>query len=118
MVIDDKRDAVGDYRTRLESVLRVEAEMGERSALIADVADALSHFPDQVEIGADYVMIAGVRLDANHWPSFWDLCVSLQEWRERREVLKRSWRELSAEQQAQVDELPKMGATDPTRAWL
>ena len=99
MAIEDKRDAVGDYRTRLESVLRVEADMGERSALLADVADALSHSPDQVEIGADFVMIAGVRLDANHWPSFRDLCVSLQEWRERRELLKRSWRELSAEQQ-------------------
>lgn len=118
MAIEDKRDAVGDYRTRLESVLKAEVEMGERSALLADVADALSHFPDEVEIGPDYVTIAGVRLDANHWPSFRDLCISLQEWREQREVLKRSWRELSAEQQAQVDQLPEMGATDPTRAWL
>jgi hypothetical protein len=89
-----------------------------RSALIADVADALSHFPDHVEIGADYVSIAGSRLGADQWPSFRDLCIGMQSWREQRDVLKRTWRELSAEQQAQVDRLPEMGDSDPTRAWL
>ena len=118
MAIEDKRDPVSDYQSRLEVILRTEAEKGDRSALIADMADALSHFPDHIEIGADYIAIAGSRLDADKWPSFRDLCISLQAWREQRKLLQRTWLELSAERQAQVDRPPEMGNSDPTRARL
>lgn len=118
MAIEDQRDPVSDYQSRLEAVLMTEAEMGETSALIADMADALSHFPHHVELGADFITIAGNRLDADQWPSFRDLCIGLQSWRKQREVLQRAWLELSAEQQAQVDQLPEMGNSDPTRAWV
>ena len=73
---------------------------------------------DHAEIGADYIAIAVSRLDADKWPSFRDLCISLQAWREQRKRLQRAWLELSAEQQAQVDRPPEMDSSDPTCAWL
>ncbi|MBP9234607.1 MAG: hypothetical protein KBF30_08035 [Hyphomonadaceae bacterium] len=46
------------------------------------------------------------------------MCISLQAWREQGKLLQRTWLELRAELQAQVDRPPEMDNSDPTSAWL
>lgn len=105
------------YADRLAELNETEAVMGERAALFAEIADALSHFPDTVEIGASHITIAGKRIEAGEWPSFRDIGLMLHTWREQRAGVDAMWAAMSADERAGLTPPGPVGA-DPTRAWV
>lgn len=118
MAIADTRGVPGSYNEKLAALLETEAQMGERAALLADIADALSHFSDTVKIGATHLTFADRKIDAAEWPTFRDLGLLLRTWREQRTAVDAMWDAMSAEERSLVNAPPFADGTDPTRAWI
>ncbi|RYG24122.1 MAG: hypothetical protein EON93_23310 [Burkholderiales bacterium] len=92
--------------------------MGERAALLADIADALSHFPDAVEVGADHISFANRRVDSDEWMDLRNIATMVHTWREQRAGVDEMWRAMSVEERAGMIEPPAMGGVDISRAWV
>lgn len=118
MAILKMGDGPGGYSERLAALQETETQMGERAALLADIADALSHFPDAVEVGAAHISFADRRVDAEEWMSLHSIATMVHTWREQRAGVDEMWRAMSAEERAGVIEPPAMGGADPSRGWV
>jgi hypothetical protein len=118
MAIEDRKDASGSYRERLAALRYTETEMGETAALIADIADALSSHPETVDLGPDFLVYGGQRVEARQWPSLRDLSVIIQSWREQRSQLQDVWMHMNADERASEEPPPTATCDGVTRAWL
>jgi len=118
MAIKSVSDSAGSYSEKLAALQETETQMGERAALLADLADALSHFPDAVQVGADHISFADQRIDAAEWMSLRNLATIVHTWREQRARVDEMWRAMSAEERAGMNEPPAMGGPDPSRGWV
>jgi hypothetical protein len=118
MAIEDKCDVPGDYKTRLAALLKTEAEMGETSALISEMADALSHSAANVDLIAGFLVHDQQRVSVADWPSFRDLCVAFQSWREQRVEIEAMWDRMTPDERAGIEPPPSRGGRDITRPWL
>lgn len=118
MAIGDTRGATS-YSEQLAALLETETQMGERAALLAELADALSHFSDAVEMGANHILFADRKIEASEWPSFRDLGGMLHTWREQRASVDAMWDAMSAEERTGLN-APPVGANgiDVTRVWV
>lgn len=98
MAIGDTRDMSGNYSEKLAALIELETQMGERAALLADLADALSHFPETVEVGRDHITFADHKLHAADWLSLRDLALMVHTWREQRASVDAMWSAMSADE--------------------
>ncbi len=118
MAIRDTRGFPASYSEKLAALIETETQMGERAALLADIADALSHFPDSVEVGADHIVFADRKVDAVDWLSLRDLGAMMHMWREQRASVDAAWGAMSVDERAGAEAPPVITGTDPTRAWV
>lgn len=112
-----KCGVIGSYSERLAALNEIESEMGERASFLADLADALCHFPDSVEIGANHIDFAGRRIEAAEWSSFRDIGTLFHTWREQRASVDAMWAAMSVEERTGLSPPAPVDA-DPTRAWV
>lgn len=117
MAMGGREDLSASYNAKLAALQETEMQMGERAALLADMADALSHFPDAVEVGADHISFADRRIDAAEWMNLHNIATMVDTWREQRAGVDEMWRAMSVEQRAGVAAPPKVGGADASRAW-
>ncbi len=113
---DIKQDRSG-YSEMLAALQETETQMGERAALLADIADALSHFPDAVEVGDGHISFADRRIDAAEWLNLCNIAEMVNTWREQRVGVDQMWRAMSVDERAGVAAPPAVGGADATRAW-
>ncbi|RYG28872.1 MAG: hypothetical protein EON93_17745 [Burkholderiales bacterium] len=118
MAVLNVGEGPGGYNEKLAALLETETQMGERAALLSDIADALSHFPDAVEIGSDHIAYADRHIDAAEWTSLRDIATLVHTWREQRAGVDAMWHAMSVEERATVNAPPAMGGADATRAWV
>ena len=118
MVVGSKSGVPDSYNEKLAALLETETQMGELAALLATVADTLSHFPDAVEIGSKHIAFADRRIEAAEWPSFRDLGVMLHTWREQRASVDAVWAAMSVEERSGLNAPPVGSGGDPTRVWI
>lgn len=118
MAIQNTFNTGGDYSEKLAALQETETQMGERAALLADIADALSHFPDAVEVGADHISFAARRIDAEEWISLHAIATMVHTWREQRAGVDAMWHAMSAEERTGMNAPPVMGGADPSRGWV
>lgn len=117
MAMQSREDLPGSYSEKLAALQETETQMGERAALLADIADALSHFPDAVKVGDDHISFADRRIDAAEWMNLCNIATMVDTWREQRAGVDAMWRAMSVEQRAGVAAPPEVGGADATRAW-
>lgn len=118
MAIRDMLGVSGSYTEKLAELIETETQMGERAALLADLADALCHFPDTVEIGATHIVFADRKIEASEWATFRDVGVMLQTWRELRAGVDAMWNAMSADERVGCNAPPVITGADPTRPWV
>ena len=118
MAMQKAGDHPDGYAERLAALQETETQMGERAALLADIADALSHFPGAVEVGADHITFADRRIDADEWMNLSNIATMVHTWREQRAGVDAMWRAMSVEERAGMNAPPEMGGIDATRAWV
>ena len=107
------------YREHLADFHEIEDFMGEVAELVAHVADALSHFPDDVDVSpAASHSLDRLNVDERDWPSFARLQSMLQTWRTKRNALVAAWGKLNEQERIEAGPLPPFGAPDPTRVFV
>lgn len=114
----DTRGVSSRYSETLAALIETETRMGEHAALLAEMADALSHYPDAARIGASHIVLADRKIEAAEWPSFRDIGVLLHTWREQRASVDAMWDAMSVEERAGCDAPPAAASVDATRAWV
>ena len=118
MAIEDLRAAPSRYSEKLAALIETETQMGERAALLAELADALCYFPDAMEIGANHITLNEQRIEPSEWPSLRDIAVMVHTWREQRADVSAMWDAMSADERAGCNAPPVAGGADVTRAWV
>ncbi|HOY78669.1 MAG TPA: hypothetical protein PLN33_12725 [Hyphomonadaceae bacterium] len=114
----DTRGVSSRYSEMLAALIETETRMGEHAALLAEMADALSHFPDAARIGASHILLGDRKIEAAEWPSFRDLGLMLHTWREQRTRVDAMWDAMSVEERAGCNAPPVAAGVDVTRAWV
>lgn len=118
MAIPDTRGGPSSYNEKLAALIETETQMGERAALLAELADALCHFPDAVKIGDNHITLSDRRIEASEWPSLRDIATMVHTWREQRAHVGAMWEAMSADERAGCNAPPVANERDPTRAWV
>lgn len=90
------------YRERLGKFNEIAERMGEMAALLADVADMLSHHPQR------FAPFAG------EWPSRADLDADFGGWGGRHAALLEAWSAMSDRDRILAGSLPRFDAPDPS----
>ena len=88
------------------------------SALMTEIADALSHHPEEFTVGRRFASLAGKRIHFKEWPSFDQISAMFAMWRVKRLAVLARWQQMSRADRLQHQPPPEAGGGDPTRAWV
>lgn len=95
---------VDRYCLARDALNEVECDLGNISALLADVADTIVDDPES--LGSDSL---------KQWPSHAELRAMIKSRKQHRQAMQAAWARLSEQDRRRVGRMPPFGKPDPTR---
>lgn len=99
---------VDQYCIARDALNEVECDLGNLSAMLADVADTIVDDPESLSKGDSLA----------EWPTVERLQSLIASWKHHRNKMQAAWDRLSERERRQVGRVPPFGAPDPTRPFV
>lgn len=99
---------VDQYCIARDALNEVECDLGNLSAMLADVADTIVDDPDSLDGSGSLT----------EWPTAEKLQCLIASWKLQRSRMDAAWERLSERERRQVGRAPPFGAADPTRPFV